>query len=44
MPPAPLPQGHFLLITGHNELFIDLAKHSFATCNVALNYLAMRKI
>lgn len=44
IPPAHLPHGRLLLVTRHSELFIDLAKHSFATCNIALNYVAMGKI
>lgn len=28
----------------HNGLFIDLAKHSLAARNIALNYLAMGKM
>lgn len=30
--------------TGHNELFIDLAKHSYAAHNIVFGYLAKRKI
>lgn len=44
IPPAHPPQSCLLLITRHSELFIDLAKHSFATRNIALNYVAMGKI
>lgn len=44
IPPDHLPQARLLLITRRSELFIDLAKHSFAACNIALNYVAMGKI